>query len=307
MDRNIYYEQISYVIETLLKKFEGKKVDIAIYPYGYIGQYVKEVLNNVYDIQEAYIFDKKLSQYNEKIKWFDDFSKEELKEAAVIITCGNISFYDEVRDICKTYFCQENIFDVFTKVCMGRDVRIETLRLNAEYLKQMNIKGNVAEFGVYNGNFSKEINKYFNDKMLYMFDTFEGFQHEQVKGQVDDRFMSELAASSNYCAVDDYESILGKFKHPEKCVIKKGFFPETTAGVEDTFCFVSIDVDIYSSTKAGLEFFWPRMETNGIIMVHDYNCNGIVGVKKAVDEFAKDNHARLVMLSDQCGSVIMVK
>lgn len=306
MDKN-YYNHINYAIETLLKKFEKEKVDIVIYPYGYVGQYVKEILNNVYGIQEAYIFDKKLSQYNEKIKWFDDVNKEELKEMAVIITCENVTFYDEVRDMCRIYFHEENIFDVFSKVCTKRDVRIETLHLNAEYLKQLNVKGNVAEFGVYKGEFSREINKYFPDRILYMFDTFEGFHHEQVKEQVDDRFMAELAISLNYCTVDDYSNILNEFKYPEKCVIKKGFFPDTAIGIEDTFCFVSIDVDIYRSTKEGLEYFWPRMETNGIIMIHDYNCNGTLGVKKAVDEFAKNNQARLVMLSDCCGSVIMIK
>ncbi len=306
MNKN-YYGQINYTIQTLLKKFEKGKVDIAIYPYGYVGQYVKEILNNVYGIQETYIFDKNLSRYNEKIHWFDNVSKEKLEKAAVIITCENIEFYDEVRNICKTYFHEENMFDVFPKVCMRRDVRIETLRLNAEYIKQLNVKGSVAELGVYNGDFSKEINKYFGDRTLYLFDTFEGFYHEQVKAQVDDRFMAELEISTNYCVVDDYKTILRKFKYPEKCVIKKGFFPDTADGVDDTFCFVSIDVDIYSSTKAGLEFFWPKMEENGIIMVHDYNCNGILGVKEAVDEFAKNHHARLVMLSDHCGSVVMVK
>lgn len=307
MNKNYYYGNINYAIQALLKKFEGKKLDIAIYPYGYVGQYVKEILNNVYDIRETYIFDKELSQYNKNIKWFDDINKDDLENTAVIVTCENVEFYDEVRDICKKYFCEENIFDVFTKVCIRRDVRIETLRLNAEYLKQINIKENVAELGVYNGDFSKEINKYFSDRVLYLFDTFEGFWHERVKEQVDDRFMAELTVSSNYCDVDDYNNILHKFKYPQNCVIKKGFFPDTTNGIEDTFCFVSIDVDIYSSTKAGLEFFWPRMETNGIIMIHDYNCSGTLGVKKAVDEFAKNQRARLVMLSDSCGSVIMIK
>ena len=49
------------------------------------------------------------------------------------------------------------------------------------------------------------------------------------------------------------------------------------------------------------------MEKNGIIMIHDYNCNETLGVKRAVDEFATIYDARIVMISDSCGSVIMVK
>ena len=307
-NESYYYNKIDYAILTLINSFKGKRVDIAIYPYGYVGQYTKKILNDVYGIEEAYIFDKKISKYNKRIKWFDNFDKDELRETAVIVACENVAIYDEVWNTCKEYFAEENIFSVFSKVCIDRDTRIETLKLNAEYLEKKKVRGNVAELGVYNGDFSKEINKYFKDKVLYMFDTFEGFHHEQIKNHVDNKFMAALDSVSNHCRVNDYRNILQKFKYPENCVIMQGYFPDSAIGkVEDTFCFVSIDVDIYSSTKAGLEFFWPRMEKNGIIMIHDYNCNETLGVKRAVDEFATIYDARIVMISDSCGSVIMVK
>ena len=302
-----YYGKVNHAIQTLLNSFKDKKVDIAIYPYGYVGQYVKKILNDVYGVQESYIFDKTISKYNERVKWFDDISKDKLKEMAVIIACENVSIYDDVWDVCKKYFREENIFSVFTKVCIERDVRIEALRLNAEYIQKLQVEGNVAEFGVYRGAFSKEINKYFNDRILYLFDTFEGFCHKQLKNEVENRFMAELDSGTDYCVVDDYNNILQDFRYPENCIIKKGYFPDTTIGIEDTFCFVSIDVDIYASTKAGLEFFWPRMEPNGIIMVHDYNYTETLGVKKAVDEFVSNQNVRVVMLPDYFGSVIIVR
>lgn len=47
--------------------------------------------------------------------------------------------------------------------------------------------------------------------------------------------------------------------NPENIIIKKGFFPDTAVDIEDTFCFVHLDMDIYQSTMDGLHFFWSKM------------------------------------------------
>lgn len=97
------------------------------------------------------------------------------------------------------------------------------------------------------------------------------------------------------------------FPFPDKVIIKKGYFPETTTDIEDSFCFVNLDVDIYESTKCGLTYFYPRMEKGGIIMIHDYNNYDTPGVKKAIDEFALKNDVNIVMVSDDLGSAIITK
>lgn len=43
-----------------------------------------------------------------------------------------------------------------------------------------NIKGNVAEAGVFQGDFSSVINSVFHPRKLYLFDTFEGFDEKDV-------------------------------------------------------------------------------------------------------------------------------
>ena len=45
-------------------------------------------------------------------------------------------------------------------------------------------------------------------------------------------------------------------KNRENCIIKEGYFPETTIGIEEIFSFVSIDVDLYEPMYAGLQFFY---------------------------------------------------
>ena len=64
----------------------------------------------------------------------------------------------------------------------------------------------------------------------------------------------------------------------------KGIFPETAKKIKNKrFAFVHIDVDIYQSTKDALEFFYPRVNIGGSIIVHDYPAHR--GVQEACDEF----------------------
>ena len=82
-------------------------------------------------------------------------------------------------------------------------------------------------------------------------------------------------------------------------VVVKGYFPETTVGIEEAFCFVNLDFDLYNPTYAGLEYFYPRMSKGGVILIHDYFSVGWTGVKQAVDEFVlKTNDAKLLSIGD---------
>ena len=47
-------------------------------------------------------------------------------------------------------------------------------------------------------------------------------------------------------------------------LIKKGLFPDTTIGLENnTYAFVSIDVDLEKSIYNSLEYFYPRLNCGG--------------------------------------------
>lgn len=86
-------------------------------------------------------------------------------------------------------------------------------------------------------------------------------------------------------------------EHPDKCEIRKGYFPETTEGIEDKFFFVNLDLDLYQPTLSGLEWFEERMMKGGIILIHDYFAENFTGVKQAVDEYmAQTNKSDLRLM-----------
>ena len=94
------------------------------------------------------------------------------------------------------------------------------------------------------------------------------------------------------------ELVLGKMKKPEMCVIRKGYFPETAEGLEESFCFVNLDFDLYQPIMAGLEYFTPRMVKGGVILIHDYFSETFKGVKKAVQEFVGKNNLSIFPIGD---------
>lgn len=129
--------------------------------------------------------------------------------------------------------------------------RYRTFELIAEQIQDL--QGDVAEVGVYRGNFARLINMKFPQDTFYLFDTFEGFKEEEANkellmGNCNREFIERFRETS-------LERVMKLMQYPDKCVFKVGFFPETTEGINATFKFVSIDVDFEDSTYLALVFF----------------------------------------------------
>lgn len=184
-----------------------------------------------------------------------------------------------------------------------REARGAVLELMSREIQRYGIEGSAAELGVYQGEFAERINHFLPDRKLYLFDTFEGFSERDAEVDRDRKFSG---ASFDFSGTS-VELVLSKMEHPENCVIRKGWFPDTAEGVDDKFCLVSIDADLYQPILAGLEFFYPRLSHGGAIMVHDFNNEGYSGARQAVKEFCDKNSAGYVCLPDDGGSVVIAK
>lgn len=197
---------------------------------------------------------------------------------------------------------KENIIDYYTNNFY--DFRIGILRMVADEINRKNLKGNVAELGVYLGEFAQYINEEFSKSKLYLFDTFEGFNKEDVNFDKEKGYsISEQGEYNN----SDINSVLNKMKYKENCIVKKGYFPQTAEGLDESFIFVSLDVDLYKPTYEGLKYFYPRMVTGGYIFIHDYNNIFYSGVKKALDDYCELKDIKYIPICDLGGSVVIVK
>lgn len=168
------------------------------------------------------------------------------------------------------------------------EARANWLKNYAQFIYETNIKGSIAEVGVFRGEFAKIINTLFPDRTLYLFDSFEGFSQADVAYE-----NGASIARAGYYSGTSIEVVMNKMTHPENCIVKKGFFPETATGVEDAFCFVNLDLDLYKPTLEGLRFFWDKMVDGGIILIHDYFNPDYPRVKDAVWDFEAEKKIKL--------------
>lgn len=187
--------------------------------------------------------------------------------------------------------------------------RYRTFELVANEIIMNHVEGEAAELGVFRGTFSRLINEKLNNKTLYLFDTFESFDKVEFKGEVDkgrcpDNFYEGFLTTSE-------KKVLSQMPYPEKCVIKKGYFPDSLGeNLKDmVYAFVSIDVDFEISILAGMRYFYPRLASGGVIFVHDYNNRFLEGVKQAIKSFEEEMGLclRKVPLADEGGTLVILK
>lgn len=189
-------------------------------------------------------------------------------------------------------------------------VRISTLELIASQIQMKNIEGSVAELGVYKGEFAVLINELFPDKDFYLFDTFEGFTEKDYIEDNDYGYINDSKAV-DFFKDTSVEMVLSKMPNRERCIVKKGFFPDSLGELQNNynnrFCLVSIDADLYLPTYEGIKYFYPRLSVGGYIIVHDYECPTFRGARIAVNDICKELGISFVPLSDENGSIVITK
>jgi hypothetical protein len=169
---------------------------------------------------------------------------------------------------------QKLIFDQsFKKAFFSEEhTRVRWLKNYSEYVLEGKIDGAVAECGVFMGNFAYYINKYFCNRILYLFDTFEGFNANDLEKEHsfnDPKFRNGLFGDGKITFKHTNENyVLEKMPYKEKCIIKKGWFPETAKNLRETFCFVNLDMDLYQPMLEGLKYFYPHMTGGGGVILH---------------------------------------
>lgn len=180
--------------------------------------------------------------------------------------------------------------------------RFFTFFLIYDQLRKENVTGDFAELGVYKGNTADVLARFARDMggTAYLFDTFEGFNQKDITG-IDGSIPLQFSDTS----LETVQDFVGK----DNTVYVKGYFPESVSQVPEDlrFSFVHLDCDLYSPMMSALEYFYPRMEEGGFILIHDYSSLHWDGAENAADEFFSDKPECLIPLPDSGGSAIVRK
>lgn len=202
--------------------------------------------------------------------------------------------YDEIHPI--------RHFDIDPEV---ESERLISLKYLINEIKRKNLEGDIAEAGVMCGYFAKYLNQGLPNKQLHLFDTFNGFKKDELEYDKKNYLTNKHDYKMFDCApLEKVQSILPMAHY------HIGYFNDTKDEVDNsTFCLVSLDMDLFIPTYQGLEFFYPRLNNGGYILLHDYNHpDDFYGVKSAVYKYEKEYEPlNIVPLPDYSGTVVIVK
>jgi Predicted nucleoside-diphosphate sugar epimerases len=264
---------------------------IFIFGAGGTGQRVEELIKNKYEII-GYV-DNDPTKWGIQIKEIKVYKPSVLTEIEFdYIVLGTLMGYEEI---------QEQLIDLNIPaskikadyVELSVNSRILFLKRFSQIAYQEQMPGAVAEAGVFRGEFAKEINYYFSDRSLYLFDTFDGFNQDDIKYE-----QEASLVTANYMKNLSEKTVLDKMSDKERVTICKGYFPETAIALnlDIPFCFVNLDMDLYKPTYEGLAYFYPRMCTGGCILIHDYFSGAYPNVKRAIKDYEQQEKILLAKL-----------
>lgn len=305
-------ERVKKAIQYQLEQGHNKFV---IYPFGRSGMLVKEILNQQFGIKEEYIVDKVLCKYNDRIRDItyleEDYGKSDFvillsieplspNSAIVHQQIAGFASIERISDVLSlsTYFNPHSYYDA---IQTNNDIRWSTIECISREIYRNKVHGSIAEAGVYKGSTARYMNALFPDRKIYLFDTFQGFVPDDIRQEDENGIHNVKIDFSN----TSLELVMSRMFYPQNCIIKAGWFPESAREVDDTFCFVRLDMDLYRPTRDGLEFFYPRMSRGGYLCVHDCRSKNFDGAKQAVLEFCEENNLNYMCMPDELGTAVI--
>jgi len=151
------------------------------------------------------------------------------------------------------------------------------------------VPGQIAEIGAYRGGSAFFIASLCSATMIGddvpfdVFDTFEGHPENAVSAQDPNQKVGHFNATS----YDDVREFLSPFAQVR---VHKGDILTALPGLPEAhYRLVHIDTDLYLPTKRCLEYFGPRLSTNGVFVLDDYGSPKCEGVRTAAREFLDTN------------------
>ncbi len=172
------------------------------------------------------------------------------------------------------------------------------------------VKGDTVEIGCFRGlssyllcHLMNRSSPDFTGATHHLIDSFEGLS-DPVEA---DELLPDVKGRFSMTSVEHVRRTLAEFPEVK---IYKGWVPDVFRELPDRdYRFVHIDVDLYEPTRDCLHFFYPRLNSGGIIVVDDFGPwprgGRYPGCSKAVMEFCQAQNLSVAALTT--GNALIVK
>ncbi len=172
-----------------------------------------------------------------------------------------------------------------------------------DYVLRNQIAGDFVECGVWRGGSMMVVALALRaagrtDRDLYLYDTFTGMSPPSARdARYDGTTAAELMAVGGpgarvfaYASLDDVKANLASTGYPvERIHYVQGRVEETLPAVApERICMLRLDTDWYESTRHEFVHLYPRLATNGVLIIDDYG--HWRGSQQATDEYFSQLH-----------------
>lgn len=155
-----------------------------------------------------------------------------------------------------------------------------------DYLDKYNIKGDVIEFGAFNGGSARYLAEIAPTRTIWVLDTFEGMPTEEFNPEAGDhdepgKFKPLLSPEEMFKDYNNIKWLKGRFVNT---------LLELPKDLKIAFAF--LDCDLYLSYKQVLGWLVEHLVPRANIVIDDYR--NVVGCRKAVNEFLTTNYLDII-------------
>jgi hypothetical protein len=193
----------------------------------------------------------------------------------------------------------QEFYDSCRQYTMTSWERLYVLYKSVRYIVENGIPGDLVECGVWRGGSIKLAAQVLlslgaTDRLLFLYDTFEGMTEPDPSIDID--FAGNNASKDwiaiqrrgvkwSYAPVEEVHDIMVQTGYPmERVRLIKGpveqTIPET---MPDKIALLRLYTDWYASTKHEMQYLYPRLSPQGILILDDYG--HYQGAARAVDEY----------------------
>ncbi len=163
---------------------------------------------------------------------------------------------------------------------------------------------NIVECGVAHGMaIYFAINVFFSDQncKVFLYDSWQTMRDNELKSEKD--FLKK--GEYHYLDISITKKNLSEYQ--SKTVFNKGFIPEIFKSSKNpnNISWLHIDLNSSYATKKTLEFFYEKIEKNGVILFDDYGHDTYEDTRIVIEEFFKDKKINFLQL--MTGQVIVTK
>jgi hypothetical protein len=221
--------------------------------------------------------------------------------------------YKIVKDDFREQYAEFiDIYDFCKPYTMTSVERMYALYKGVEYVVKNNIPGDFVECGVWKGGSSmliaKTLQKFgVSDRKIWMYDTYEGMsepsEEDKDVGGAAAAILLESASKEDqesvwcYSSLEEVKLNLQKTEYSESLMFFiKGKVEDTLPNQipSDNIALLRLDTDWYESTKHEMQYLFPKLVKNGVLIIDDYG--HWIGARKAIDEYFAVHHLNPLLI-----------